>query len=192
VALEVESAAQPRVQALLEAENFIDTYRTIAEWIRFADAKAGVVLTVNGILFGMLTPTLKAYLAEKMPTHPTDWWTVLVVVLFLGWLIWLVLSAIGAFLCILPLRGTGRHLVLTQTTHFHPAGVAEGYSLADLDRFAGDYEKIGMAGLKREVVAAILIDSHLSKAKYGYVARSIKCLAASVIFGVLYLLAIQF
>jgi hypothetical protein len=178
--------------AVLEAENFIDTYRTIAEWIRFADAKAGVILTVNGVLLGMLIPTLKTYLADRTATHPAEWWTPLVVILFLGWLVWLVLSAVCSFLCILPLRGTGRRLVLTQTTHFHPAAVAESYPLAEFDRFVGDCDRIGMIGMKREVAAAILIDSHLSRDKYAYVTRAIRCLAVSVIFGVLYLLAIQF
>jgi hypothetical protein len=181
-----------REEAILEAENFIDTYRTIAEWIRFADAKAAVSLTVNGVLLGMLIPTLKTYLAEKTTAHPAEWWTALVVILFLGWLVWLVLSAVYSFLCILPLRGPGRQLVLAKTTHFHPAGVAENYPLADFDRFAGDCEKIGMEGLKREVLAAVLIDSHLSNAKYRYVTRSIWCLAASVALGFFYLLAIQF
>jgi hypothetical protein len=46
---EIESPAQAREQVILEAENFIETYRTIADWIRFADAKAGVTLTVNGV-----------------------------------------------------------------------------------------------------------------------------------------------
>ena len=59
-------------------------------------------------------------------------------------------------------------------------------------QFVKDCEQIGMAGLKREVLAAVLIDAHLSDSKYGYVTRSIWCLAASVVFGFLYLLAIQF
>jgi hypothetical protein len=114
------------------------------------------------------------------------------VVLFLGWLLLLTLSAVHAFLCILPLRGTGRQLVLDRTTHFHPAAVAEKYALAEPDRFIDDCEKIGTAGLKREILAAVLIDSHLSSAKYRYVTRSIWCLAVSVAFGLLYLVAIQF
>ena len=52
-------------------------------------------------------------------------------------------------------------------------------------------EKIGSAGLKREILAAVLIDSHLSSAKYSYVTRYIQCLAVSVVFGLLYLVAIQ-
>lgn len=189
---ETEASASLRRQESLEAENFIETYRIIAEWIRFADAKAAVTLTVNGVLLGLLIPTLKTYLGDRAAVHPTEWWTALVVFLFVGWLILLVLSAVSSFLCILPFRGQGRQLALGHTTHFHPAAVAQQYQHADLERFVGDCDKIGMGGLKREVLAAILVDSHLSNAKYRYVTRSIWCLAVSVVFGFLYLLAIQF
>jgi hypothetical protein len=170
--------------------NHIETYKVIAEWIRFADAKAAATLTVNGVLLGLLIPTLKTYLTEKA-VHPTAWWAGLVVVLFLIWLVLLVVSAIFAFLCILPFRGQGRRLALDRTAHFHPAAVARSYSLNDPDRFIGNAEKAGREGLNREVLVAILIDSHLSNAKYGYVTRSIWALAGSVFFGFLYLLATQ-
>src|SRR5262249_8049482 len=94
----------PSAEVTPEVENYTEIYKVIAEWIRFADAKAGVTLTVNGILMGLLVPTLKNYLGEKTD-HPAAWWTPLVVALFLGWLLLLALSAINAFLCILPLRG---------------------------------------------------------------------------------------
>jgi hypothetical protein len=186
------AAASSEGQAILKAENSIETYQTIAEWIRFADAKAAVVLTANGVLVGLLIPTLKTYLGDKTITHPTESWTILVLVLFLGWLLFLILSAASAFLCILPLRGTSRQLTLTHATHFHPAAVAQKYSLSELDRFLADCDKIGPAGLQREILAAVLIDSHLSNAKYRYVTRCIWCLAISVGFACLYLLAIQF
>ncbi len=175
----------------LEVENYTETYKVIAEWIRFADAKAGVTLTINGILLGLLLPTLKGYLAEKVD-HPTAWWTSLVVVLFLGWLMFLALSAVCAFLCILPIRGTARILALKHTQHFHPAAVSQAYGLDEVNRFGEDCEVIGMDGLKREVITAILIDSHLSKMKYGHVTRSIWLLGGSILFGFVYLLAIQF
>ena len=117
-------------EEVLEAENFIETYQIIGEWIRFADAKAAVTLTVNGVLLGLLVPTLKTYLTDPTP-HPTTWWPGLVVGLFVGWVVLLVISAIFAFLCILPLRGPSRQLAFDQTKHFHPAAVARAYSLAD-------------------------------------------------------------
>jgi hypothetical protein len=184
--------AAAQQQQALEADNAIETYQIIAEWIRFADAKAAVTLTVNGVLLGLLVPTIRAYLVDRETVHPTSWWVTLVVLLFMGWLVLLAASAIWSFLCILPIRGAGRKLAFEKTSHFHPAAVAQWYPLDQYERFVGDCERIGMDGLRREVLAAILIDAHLSSAKYGYVARSIWCLAASVAFGFLYLLAIQF
>src|SRR5262249_12374454 len=131
------------------------------------------------------------YLASPDP-HPTTWWTPLVVVLFLIWIAGLVLSATFAFLCILPFRGISRQMALSHTTHFHPAAVAQKHPLSELERFVDECTRIGMAGLKREVLASLLIDSHLSNAKYRYVTRSIWCLAGSVVFAFFYLLAIQF
>jgi len=176
---------------VLKVEVAIENYKIIADWIRFADAKAAATLTVNGVLLGLLIPTLKTYLAENSP-HPTEWWNVVVVIFFLGWLGLLALSAIHAFLCILPFRGVGRVLALDHATHFHPAAVSQKYRMEDIQGFLGDCATIGMDGLKREVLSAILLDSHLSSAKYGYVARSIWCLAGSVVLGFLYLIAIQF
>ena len=129
---EIASSALAREEAALEEKNFIDTYKIIGDWIRFAEAKAGVTLTVNGVFMGLLVPTLKTYLADKTAVHLTGWWTTLVVVLFTGWLLLLALSAISSFLCILPFRGTARKLALTHATHFHPVAVAQNYALADL------------------------------------------------------------
>ncbi|MGE3804756.1 MAG: hypothetical protein AB7K24_08805 [Gemmataceae bacterium] len=174
-----------------KAHNFIETYQIIAEWIRFADAKAAATLTVNGVLLGLLIPTLRPYLVDKSIEHPTAWWPALTVILFLIWMLLLVLSAINSFLCILPFRGPMRRLTLDQASHFHPAAVSHCYKLEEPERFVKDCEQAGPVGLEREVLTAILVDSHLSSAKYGYVTRSIVLLACSVGFGFLYLLAIQ-
>jgi hypothetical protein len=175
----------------LETENFIDTYQIIAEWIRFADAKAAAVLTVDGALVGLLGPTLKSWLQAEHP-HLPGFWPHLVVGLFCAWLGLLALSGIWAFRCILPFSRKGKHPSLGYCTHFHPAAVCTKYSLDDLDRFAADCDAIGMQGLKREVQAAVLIDSHISGTKYRRVTTSIRLIAWSSIFGFLYLAAIQF
>ncbi len=83
-------------------------------------------------------------------------------------------------------------MAMSHTRHFHPAAISTHYRLEEVDKFADDCESAGAAGMKREIHAAILIDSHLSNAKYTFVARSIWFLAASVIFGFFYLVAIQF
>ncbi len=176
-------------QNVLEAETVLETYVVVAEWIRFADAKAAVTLTVNGVLLGVLIPTLKTYLDDPDAWRPWPWWNSMAIGLFAGWFLFLAVSSIYSFRCILPFRGTGRQMALSHTTHFHPAAVALKYQLGDLEKFVVDSEKLGMVGLKREVLTALLIDAHLSNSKYSFVARSIQCLAVSVVFAVLFLLA---
>ena len=187
----IDPGPMTREEVTLETDTYIETYKIIADWIRFADTKAAATLTVNGVFLGLLIPTLKGYLDVKTP-HPLEHWTLGVVILFLVWLGLLVLSAVNSFLCILPIRGLSRELVIGQATHFHPAAVTQRYPLEEFQRFVDDCETMGMSGLKREIMAAIMIDSHLSSAKYRYVTRSIWFLAFSVIPAFLYLLAIQF
>jgi hypothetical protein len=176
----------------LEAETVLDAYSIVAEWIRFADAKAAVTLTVNGVLMGLLIPAMKAYLADTTTVHPTTWWLQLVGGFFVAWLLLLLASVWCSFLCILPFRGKGRQLALDHATHFHPAAIAQKFAVGQYDEFVADYERIGMTGLRREALTTILLDAHLSNAKYRYVANSIRCLAWSVIFGVLFLLSTLF
>lgn len=182
------------VEALapLEAENLIDIYQVIAEWIRFADAKAAVVLTVGGGLAGLLIPTLKEYLHNEKLVHPFAWWTKAVLIIYVLWVITLVLSSIWAFRCILPFRRRGRHPALGRCSHFHPAAIYSAYDLDDVDRFIRDCSQLGTAGLKDEVVAGLLIDSHISAAKYHRVTISIRLMGASALLALCYLLAIQF
>lgn len=178
--------------APLEAENLIDIYQVIAEWIRFADAKAAVVLTVGGGLAGLLIPTLKEYLHSDKLVHPFEWWTKFVVVLYVLWVGILVLSSIWAFRCILPFRRRGKHPALGRCSHFHPAAIHSAYNLDDVDRFVHDCSLLGTVGLKNEVAAGLLIDSHISAAKYHRVTVSIRLMGVSALFALFYLLAIQF
>lgn len=186
MALSVEALAP------LEAENLIDIYQVIAEWIRFADAKAAVVLTVGGGLAGLLIPTLKEYLHSDKLVHPFDWWTKAVVALYVLWVGVLVFSSIWAFRCILPFRRGGRHPALGRCSHFHPAAIESAYKLDDVDRFIKDCSQLGTVGLKNEVAAGLLIDSHISAAKYHRVTTSIRLMGLSAFLALCYLLAIQF
>ncbi len=176
----------------LEVENFIDTYQITAEWIRFADAKATVVLTVAGALASMLIPTLKPFFHLPANEHPFTWWPIIAGILFAGWLICTSVSCIWAFLCVHPFRLKGRHPALEKCAHFHAAAIAHRYSITDSDQFIQDCEDLGMAGLKQEVMAGLLIDSHISNSKYRRVTESIKLLGISAVFGLLYTLVIQF
>lgn len=174
-----------------EAENLIEAYQVIGEWIRFADAKAAAVIAVNGALAGVLIPTVNDYLAIER-THPVAWWTSMVSVVFCCWLVSMVWSCVLAFRCINPYRTSGKHPAIGVADHFHPAAIASAYKLDQPDRFSADLERIGMRGLKQEISACIMIDSHISNAKYVRVSHGIRMLGLSAILALLYLLSIQF
>ena len=123
------------VASNLETANLIEGYHVIAEWIRFADAKAAVVLTVGGAIAGLVIPTLKSYLDEDVAAHPTVWWTKLVIGLFAVWLLLLLVSGICAFRCILPFRRKGKHPALGHSSHFHPAAICTAFKLDDVERW---------------------------------------------------------
>ncbi|MDA0590306.1 MAG: hypothetical protein O2820_20800 [Planctomycetota bacterium] len=150
-------SAPTRQEIELETENLVATYDTVAEWIRFADAKAAVVLTVVGAIAGTLIPTLRDYLASADP-HPTTWWNTLVTVLFAGWLSLGVAASVFAFRCIIPFRRKGHHPALEKCAHFHPAGIASKYTIDQHDEFVAGYQQAGTDGFRKEVLAGLLID----------------------------------
>ena len=185
-------ASRTIVASNLETANLIEGYHVIAEWIRFADAKAAVVLTVGGAIAGLVIPTLKSYLDEDSATHPAVWWTTMVSGLFAVWLLLLLVSGICAFRCILPFRRKGKHPALGHSSHFHPAAICTAFKLDDVERFIAECESMGDGGLRKEVAACLLIDSHISGAKYSYVTTSIRFMGVSSIVAIIYLVAIQF
>ncbi|MDA7980225.1 MAG: hypothetical protein MPJ50_15780 [Pirellulales bacterium] len=185
-----EDSAAARIDQELQTENLIDTYQVLSEWIRFADAKAAVVMTIGGAVAGLMIPTLKPYLA--LEEHVRTWWPNIVTVLFALWLGTLVLSFYWAFRCVLPFRRKGEHPANKRCPHFHPVGVTAKYGMDDFDKFFAGFEAAQAEGFQKEVLAGILIDSHISAAKYTRVTWSIRTFAVSAVFALMYLLAIQF
>ena len=185
------TSSQRRVQ--LETENLIATYEQVAEWIRFADAKAAVVITVSGAMAGFVIPTLSAYLKDRKAVESIgdDPAKALAIGLFALFLVSVLISCVYAFRCILPFRFKGQHPSLGRCTHFHPAAIAAHYQLQDVDRFVGDYSTQGVAGFQQEVLAGLLIDSHISSHKYKHVTMAIRMIAGSAALAFLYLLSLQ-
>jgi hypothetical protein len=190
------AAHAPQVDAALglelQTENLIETYQVLAEWIRFADAKAGVVLTIGGAFGGLLIPTMKPFLAEGPEAHVTSWWIYLVIGQLVACLLLLALSFFFAFLCLTPFRVKGRHPATETCPHFHAVGIAGKYGLTQHKQFVEGYQQAKLVGFQKEVLAAILIDSHISVAKYKSVSKSIRCVAFAALFGLAYLIAAQF
>ena len=188
-----ESLAVPAgVARELAIENSIEIYKITADWIRFADAKAAVVLGVAGTLGGLLIPYLKPYLDLYQAGKVHAVLGVVTLACFFVWLVLVVLSAAWSFLCIVPLREKGKHPALDFCKHFHGAAISVAYERGDVSRFVENHKRLGPEGLREEVMAGILIDAHISSRKYSYVTTSIKLFFASAAFGFLFLLLSQF
>lgn len=174
-----------------DIECYIQNYVAIAEWIRFADAKAAVILTVSGAAAGFLIPTIGNVVADQGTDHLFGYWRPIVIILFAFYLLFFLMSNIVAFLCINPFRRKGRHPALDHCDHFHPAAIAASYDVDDHASFVRDITEGGAETLRKEIHVGILLDSHISKYKYGKVTQSLKLFGVSVIFAFLYFLALQ-
>src|SRR5688500_7284150 len=106
------------VEQELAIENSIEIYKITAEWIRFADAKAAVVLTVGGGLASVLIPHLKPYLDAVAKGEALVWLKPGVLSCFGLWLVMLVVAAVCAFRCIVPYRVRSKHPALDFCKHF--------------------------------------------------------------------------
>ena len=174
-----------------DTENFIEAYHAVAEWIRFADAKSGVVLTVSAALAGILIPTIRPVIDDPAGVHLIPMWKTVTLTFFTLFLFFLILSGIAAFRCINPFRLRGKHPALDRCSHFHPAAIADIYKIDQEQDFVRDCNKGGPTKFREEVLTALLIDSHISNAKYQRVSTSIQWFTVSVVFAFLYFLTIQ-
>lgn len=180
-----------KTQASLEY--LIENYHAIAEWIRFADAKAAVVLTVGGALAGFLIPSVKHIADSASDTqHELPYWHLISVILFVCYIVFFALSSASAFLCINPLRNRNGHPSLGYCDLFHPVAIANRYRPDEVEKFIRDCTEAGEDEARQQVHAAILLDSHISSVKYERVRMSIKLFAISIIFGFAYFLVAQF
>ena len=174
-------------------ENVIDTYQITAEWIRFADAKAAVVLTVNGALASVLVPTLKPFLQEfRGAADPRRWLLIAVIASMAVFGVCAIGSSVAAFRCILPARRGGRHPAIDACRNFHPAAISQHYQLDEVERFRNDFATSGGAGFQRQVLAGLLIDAHISASKYQHLSSAIRTLGVAALAGFLYLALTQF
>lgn len=185
------SEVTPCSESWHDIECYIQNYSTIAEWIRFADAKAAVVLTVSGAAAGFLIPTLKEVLANDATDHLIPFWKTVVLSLFAFYIFFFLFSNIIAFLCINPYRTKGGHPSLNHCKHFHPAAIAANYGVDTPEEFVANVTAGGSDLLRSEIQSAILLDAHISNYKYGKVRFSLQLFFASVVSAFLYYLAAQ-
>lgn len=168
----------------------IEIYHAISEWIRFADAKAAVVLTVGAALASFLVPTVKNLVPQ--PGQAMTAMHVFAMALLFIYLAMFVTSSANAFLCINPLRTRRGHPSLDYCELFHPVAVANKYAMHQVSKFIQDNDEANEEVMHRQVQSAFLLDSHISARKYARVTASIRWFTASSAFGFAYYLAAQF
>ncbi|GAB5402952.1 MAG: hypothetical protein Aurels2KO_11830 [Aureliella sp.] len=171
----------------------IETYHAISEWIRFADAKAAVILTIGGALAGVLIPSIRHVItADPTAEHVFEPWQVVTLIAFGLYVFFFALSSIFAFLCINPLRNRRGHPSLDHCPLFHPAAISAHFDMNQVDEFIEASSAGGEPEMHRQVQAAILLDSHISAAKYKRVSAALRLFTCSAVFGFVYYLLAQF
>lgn len=175
--------AQPLTIAT-EAGILIENYKIIADWIRFADAKAAVLLGVQGVLLGQFVPLSASFygrvVAGEFSSRP---WLFLVIGADVLWFGLFLASTWMAIRCIIPHSLKGRHRAFGRCNHFHPAAISSTYGEGEEERFLQGYVALGAEGYKREVLLGIFIDSFISSYKYRHVILSIRLFFVEVLFG---------
>ena len=173
-------------------ENVIDTYQICAEWIRFADAKAAVVLTVNGALASVVIPKLTPLVLHQSIKSPIiQLFLFLSATLFLCWGVSSLISCVNAFRCIIPYRIKGKHPAADQSPHFHSVGISSRFGTEEATAFQESFHALDGEAFQDEILASLLVDSHISKHKYERVGRSIISLAFAAAFGFAFMIVGQ-
>jgi hypothetical protein len=165
-------------QAEFQIRNLIAAYEQIAQWIRFADTKAALVLTVNGLFASVLLATV-GDLSGATPAGSATAATALLVV----WALFAGLSCLEAFRCILPRALNDVHPAVACSPHFHPAAIAAHCRLDRPDEFVRAFDRLASRDYRDQVLKGMLIEAHISAAKYRHVIASIRLLAVAAPLG---------
>lgn len=173
-------------QAEFQIRNLMAAYEQIAQWIRFADTKAALVLTVNGLFASVLLATV----GDLSALTPAELATAVTAV-FVVWALFVELSCLEPFRCILPRALNEVHTGVACTPHFHPAAIAAHYRLDQPDEFVRSFDRLESRHYRDEVLKGMLIEAHISTAKYRHVIASIRLLAIAAPLGFVYLTVVD-
>lgn len=167
-----------------ETSVLIENYKVVADWIRFADTKAAVLLAVQGALIGLFVP-MSATFYERVTRgeFPSRAWPAFVIGSDVVWFGLFLASSLMALRCINPHAVKGVHVSIGQCDHFHPAAIASCYKSTEQERFVRDYTDLGPDGFKREVLVGIFMDSFISNYKYKCVRAAIRLFALELAAG---------
>ncbi|TAH31655.1 hypothetical protein EYC59_06475 [Candidatus Saccharibacteria bacterium] len=137
----------------------------INEWIRFADAKAGVVLAACGVLGGIVI--------ARLPSDQSTFrfWGLAAVLVTLG------LAIVCAAICLGP--SLGKKIPPTSLMYF--GHISRKYR-ENFSGFAQDFEGLGIGDkISEEITSQIWVNSMIATKKYRYVNVSILLFITSLL-----------
>lgn len=152
------------------------TYDTVNEWIKFSDTKAQVTLAVDGVIGGIVLSAVAGN-ASILPRHSYAPWLLALLVIGTGVSVWF------SICCLVPVLKITTARTLIYFGDIAQFKTAQAYSSAmaqiPLD---GQVLESGLSG-------QIWANSKIALGKFRMVRLSTYSLAASVIFGLLFVLA---
>lgn len=147
-----------------------DVLRAVNEFVRFSDAKAGVVLAFAGGSAAFLATKIDTF-HSVIVSHRDAWGVILYCAVF-SYLVSLVVTIVCAFKSIWPsLESTNQVRSLIYFRH-----IAEDYG-DDHGKYADRLDGCDDAVFLRELAHQIVANSQVATKKFGWVAVAIKSLA---------------
>ena len=167
-----------------EIRHLITACEQIADWTRFAGAKAALALTVDGIFAAFLVPAI-----SRLTPGTRDAAALAASALFVAWASFVALSCTEAFRCLLPKALNAAQTAVGRCAHFHPAAIATQYPPGRHEQSVRDFGRRAAEGFRNQVLIAMMIAAHISKSRYRQVIASIKLLTATAPPGSAYVAA---
>jgi|SRR6188474_2054552 len=147
-----------------------DVLQNINDQIRFADAKAGVILAFSGgsaaFLAGKIDLVHNIIVANRGAV--SSW---VLYVAFFGYGAFLVVTAYLAFKSILPALGKGDTRSLIYFKH-----ICEDYG-KDHSRYAKELAALSDEAMEAELAHQICANSDIATTKFDHITRAMRCLA---------------
>ncbi|BCM90134.1 hypothetical protein IAD21_01985 [Abditibacteriota bacterium] len=168
-------------------EHLWKTYEAINEWIRFADAKAGALLTINGVLIGAAISKID----NKQKFHPDQlfYWIALVLAVVCG--AYLVASAKDSLLCIKPiLKDKPGAFPPPKPSTIYFEHIAQNPTLNDFHKavLAVKGDKLAF----EEIAAQVYAVSEVARQKHLHISSSVESLKIGLRFGAALLIVLSY
>jgi len=150
-----------------------DIFKTINEFSRFSDTKAGVILAFAGGSAVFLSNRIDA-LHEIIVQHAADCWGIALYVVVFAYLVSLVGAIAAALKSIWPSMGNGETRSLIFFKH-----IAEDFS-GDHARYAEKLRSLDDQAMEAELAQQICANAVIAHAKFEWVSRAARAMVCAL------------